>query len=82
VRIAASAQYFSCNYFSAAEGDVMSGPECTVREAVETSGLSRQQVYNLLVNGRIAARKFGHVYIIDRKSLLDYLRRPRRQKKA
>ena len=51
----------------------------TVREAVALSGLTRQQVYNLLINGRVAAEKFGHVYRVDRRSLLEYLRSPRHQ---
>jgi hypothetical protein len=55
--------------------------ELTVRQAVEISGLTRQMIDNLLVNGRVAATKFGHVYKVDRKSLLEYLRnRPSRRK--
>lgn len=57
----------------------MTRSDMTVREAVTLSGLSRQQIYNLLVNGRVAAEKFGHVYVIDRRSMLDYLRSPRHQ---
>ncbi len=59
--------------------------EITVREAILISGLTRQAIYNALVNGRVKAQKFGHVYKVDRKSLLDYLRSPHRhqgQKKA
>jgi excisionase family DNA binding protein len=49
--------------------------EISVREAVTTTGYTRQQVYNLIVNGRILARKVGHEYRIDRRSLADYTQR-------
>jgi len=55
----------------------MTGNRMTVKEAVELSGLTRQMIYNLLVNGRVAFEKFGHVYMIDRRSMVDYLRSPR-----
>lgn len=57
----------------------MTGNEMTVNEAVSLSTLTRQQIYNLIINGRIVAKKFGHVWVIDRRSVVEYLRSPRRQ---
>ncbi len=53
--------------------------EITVREAMALSGYSRQQVYNIVVNGRVAARKEGHEYRLDRRALERYVRRQRSQ---
>jgi excisionase family DNA binding protein len=47
--------------------------EITVREALKLTGYSRQQIYNLIVADRIKARKEGHEYRVDRRSLLDYV---------
>lgn len=55
--------------------------ELTVREAVSLSRLTRQQVYNLVVNGRVLARKDGSEYRIDRGSLLRYMQRRRSRNK-
>jgi hypothetical protein len=54
------------------------GDEITVRQAIELSGLTRQGIYSILVNGRVAYKKWGNVYAIDRDSFLRYLRSPRR----
>ncbi len=51
----------------------MDGSEMTVRECVALSGLTRAQIYNLIVNGRIVVQKFGHVYVVNRKSMVDYV---------
>ena len=48
----------------------------SVREAMELIGLTRQAIYNAIINGRVAAEKVGHVYLVDRRSLLKYLRSP------
>ena len=36
--------------------------EITVREAIELSGLTRQAIYLILVNGRVAYRKWANAY--------------------
>lgn len=46
--------------------------EINVREAIRLTGYSRQQIYNLLIDGRVPARKDGHEYRVDRRSLLEY----------
>jgi excisionase family DNA binding protein len=46
--------------------------EITVREAVQLTGFSRQHIYNLIINGRLAARKLGHEYRLDPKVLAEY----------
>jgi len=46
--------------------------EISVREAIKLTGYHRQQIYNLIVNGQVAARKEGHEYRLDRRALLDY----------
>ena len=46
--------------------------EISVRGAIELTGLSRQQIYNLIVSSRIQARKDGHEYRINLRSLLAY----------
>ncbi len=55
--------------------------ELTVREAVELTGFTRQWVYNLIVNGRIPVRRVpgfgGGEYRLDRRALLDYVRKIR-----
>ena len=44
----------------------------TVYEASRASGISRVQLYSLLQGGKIAARKVGFQWFIDRKALLAY----------
>lgn len=46
--------------------------ELNVREAIALTRYTRQQIYNLIVDGRIVARKVGHEYRIDRDSLVTY----------
>jgi hypothetical protein len=53
--------------------------EITVRQAIELSGMTRQGIYSILVNGRVAYKKWGNVYAIDHDSFLRYLRSPRRR---
>lgn len=48
--------------------------EVNVREAVTLTGYTRQQIYNLVVNGRVPARKEGHEYRLDRAALVKYAR--------
>jgi len=52
--------------------------EITVRQAMEVSGMTRQGIYAMLVNGRVAYRKWANAYAINRESFLGYLRAPRR----
>lgn len=54
--------------------------EISVREAVRLTGYSRQQLYNLIVSGRIPARREGHEYRVDRPALLDYRQKSARRK--
>ena len=52
--------------------------EVTVREAVLMSGYSRAQIYNLIWNRRLKVRrelsKGLLINLIDRQSLIDYLK--------
>jgi hypothetical protein len=48
--------------------------EITVNEALQLTGYTRQQVYNILVAKRVQARKLGHQYLIDRRSFLNYVK--------
>ena len=50
----------------------MNTQEVSVREAIRLTGYSRQQIYNILINGSVPSRKDGHEYRIVRKALLDY----------
>lgn len=50
----------------------------TMRQAIELSGLTRQAIYSILVNGKVEYTKWENVYVIDRESFLEYLRQPRR----
>jgi excisionase family DNA binding protein len=54
--------------------------EISVREAIQLTGYSRQQIYNLLIGGRVPARKDGHEYRIDRRALLEHKKSPRAKK--
>jgi excisionase family DNA binding protein len=45
----------------------------TVREAVRLAQVTRQQVYNLIVNGSIETEKVNGKYMIVRKSLDQYI---------
>jgi excisionase family DNA binding protein len=56
--------------------------EVTVREAIRITGYSRQQIYNIIVNGRVPARREGHEYRIDRRALLAYQKSPRGTQQA
>ncbi|HTB93153.1 MAG TPA: hypothetical protein VK728_10005 [Candidatus Sulfotelmatobacter sp.] len=51
--------------------------EITVNDALRLTGYTRQQVYNILVARRVEARKLGHQYLINRRSLLEYLKHSR-----
>jgi excisionase family DNA binding protein len=54
--------------------------EISVREGIRLTGYSRQQIYNLIVNGRIPARKDGHEYRLDRQALLAHHKSSPRKK--
>jgi hypothetical protein len=56
--------------------------EITVREALQLTGYTRQQVYNLLVAKRVQSRKLGHQYFINRRSLLNYVKTTNRGPKT
>lgn len=51
--------------------------EITVNDAMRLTGYTRQQIYNILVAGRVEAHKFGHIYVINRRSLLEYIKHSR-----
>jgi excisionase family DNA binding protein len=53
----------------------MKTSDISVREALHITGTTRQQVYNLIVNGAIKAVKVGRVYVIDRASVVAYTKR-------
>jgi excisionase family DNA binding protein len=46
--------------------------EVTVRQAAQLTGYSRQQIYNLVQDGKVRSRKPGWELWVDRKSLLAY----------
>ncbi len=46
--------------------------EITVREALALTRYVRQQIYNLVADGRVQARKEGHELRLDRSALLAY----------
>ena len=52
----------------------MAKREISVTEAVKLSGFSRQQLYNLVRDGIVDARKHGWEYWINRRSLEAYCR--------
>ena len=56
--------------------------EISVREAINLTGYSRQQIYNIIVAGRAQARKFGHLYLINRRSFLNYVKTTNRGPKT
>ena len=45
----------------------------SVREAAETLGLSRVQVFNLIKSRKIPANKVGRNYVIQKTDLNDYI---------
>ena len=47
----------------------------TVKEAVKLTGYTRQQVYNLIADGRVKATKRAWEYLVSLKSLTDYCKR-------
>jgi hypothetical protein len=49
--------------------------ELSVRGAVRLTGYTRQQIYNLIVNCKIRAKKRERQYQINRRSLLAYCER-------
>jgi excisionase family DNA binding protein len=44
-----------------------------LKDAVAASGLSRSEIYRLLADGRIVARKAGRRTLITAQSLHDYI---------
>jgi excisionase family DNA binding protein len=49
--------------------------DISVRDALRITQTTRQQIYNLIVNGAIKAVKVGRVYRIDRASVVAYSKR-------
>lgn len=45
----------------------------TTKEAAELSGYHSEYVRQLIREGKIGAQKFGEVWQVNRKSLLDYV---------
>ena len=45
----------------------------SVREAVRIAGVTRQQIYNVIINGAISAMKINGRYVISRESLDAYI---------
>lgn len=45
----------------------------TVREAVKLSGYDPEHIRRLVRDGKVTARKVSIVWLIERKSLLEYL---------
>lgn len=57
--------------------------EMTIPAAAKQLGVSRERVRQLMLMGRLLARRPGHEYLIDGESLKNYVARPRgRPKKA
>jgi hypothetical protein len=52
---------------------VISGEFITVRSASEISGYNQQYLRRLLRKGLFKKRKIGQIWLIDKKSFLDYL---------
>jgi excisionase family DNA binding protein len=47
----------------------------TVSEAAKLTGYNRDHLRELIRDGKIKARKFATVWMVDRESLLSYLER-------
>lgn len=45
---------------------------CTVKEAMEIAGVSGQRIRILCKSGRIDAEKFGHDWMLERQSVIDW----------
>jgi excisionase family DNA binding protein len=45
----------------------------SVREAVQRAGVTRQQIYNVIINGAVSAVKINGRYVISRESLDAYI---------
>jgi hypothetical protein len=52
------------------KSDGPTSDEITVRQAIELSGMTRQGIYAMLVNGRVQYRKWENAYAINRESFL------------
>lgn len=53
--------------------------EILVNDAVKLTGYTRTHIYGLITAGDVEARKLGHQYLINRKSLLAYVKSAGRQ---
>jgi len=58
--------------FNSEQSDI-TGEFLTVRSAAEISGYNQQYLRRLLRNRVFQSRKIGHIWLIDKKSFLDYL---------
>ena len=45
----------------------------SVRDAVRRAGVTRQQIYNVIINGAVSAVKINGRYVISRESLDAYI---------
>ena len=58
--------------FNSEQSDI-TGEYLTIRSAAEISGCNQQYLRRLLRNRVFQSRKIGQIWLIDKKSLLDYL---------
>ena len=59
---------------------VISGEFITVRSASDISGYNQQYLRRLLRNQVFQSRKIGQIWLIDKKSFLDYLKSANKSK--
>jgi len=58
----------------------ITGEFLTVRSAAEISGYNQQYLRRLLRNRVFQSRKIGQIWLIDKKSFLDYLKSANKSK--
>jgi excisionase family DNA binding protein len=52
--------------------------EITVNEAAKLSGYNAVHLRRLFRSGEVKARKFGETWMVDKDSLMEYLKRTKR----
>jgi excisionase family DNA binding protein len=65
--------------FNSVQSDI-TGEFLTVRSAAEISGYNKQYLRRLLRNRVFQSRKIGRIWLIDKKSFLDYLKSANKSK--
>ena len=58
----------------------ITGEFLTVRSAAEISGYNQQYIRRLLRNQVFQSRKIGQIWLIDKKSFMDYLKSANKSK--